>query len=269
MARQRPDLDVQAELSGQHPLQVGVAAAAGETLDVAVPGEPEGEDVVVQREHRGVAEQHPGHPALALDGVQDGLPVVADRLGAGARPRAGTGRRGRGGGRGGRTRGGRHGVRRRTAPAPGQPAGLSDPPAPPEPPAAPEAAGARGAAGAGGAPGAAGAGALEAAEVPGVREVPGAREEPGSAGRPASAGAAAGTPEATGAESRTGAGARRSHGHGRRRTGQQRATALQPFQPGQQRSLIGAGRGEQHLSAHQLEQQARRGRAAHLVEARR
>src|ERR1700761_7400052 len=48
VGRQCLDLDVQAELAGQHPLQVSVATAAGESLDVTVPGELEGEDVVLQ-----------------------------------------------------------------------------------------------------------------------------------------------------------------------------------------------------------------------------
>jgi hypothetical protein len=67
----RPDLKFETERIGQDPAQVTVAAAAGEALYVAFPGEPDGEDTVHHGMHRGVAEQHPGDPALALDGFED------------------------------------------------------------------------------------------------------------------------------------------------------------------------------------------------------
>jgi hypothetical protein len=67
----RSDLKLETERSGQDPAQVTVAAAAGKTLYVAFPGEADGEDTVRHGVHRGVAEQHPGDPALALDGFED------------------------------------------------------------------------------------------------------------------------------------------------------------------------------------------------------
>jgi hypothetical protein len=79
-AEKRFDLEFETERGGQDPAQVPIAAAAGKTLDVAFPGKPDGEDAVLHRVHRGVAEQHPSHPALALDGLEDLRPALADRL---------------------------------------------------------------------------------------------------------------------------------------------------------------------------------------------
>ena len=62
------------------------------------------------------------------------------------------------------------------------------------------------------------------------------------------------------------------YGHCSRRRGRHlgrkgRRACLQPLQPGEDRPLVGRRAGQQHLGAHELEQQPGRGGAAHLVEA--
>src|SRR3954469_20672454 len=117
------DRHIQAEAAAQHLLEDGLVAARVEALHVPFPREPQGEDPVLQREHAGVAEHHPGHPALLLDRFQDRVPVLPQQpppaRGRGRLPgRRLSGRRlgrlrlgGPGGGRrlGGRRTGGRGG----------------------------------------------------------------------------------------------------------------------------------------------------------------
>ena len=85
---QCPDPDVQAERGREDPLQVRVASAGREALDVTVPREPQGKDAVVEGNDGRVAQQHPRDPALALDGIEDRVPVAADHF-AGRSPGGG------------------------------------------------------------------------------------------------------------------------------------------------------------------------------------
>ena len=84
---------------GQHADQVAVGAAGREPLGVTLPGKQHGQHAVLDRVHGGVAEQHPGHPALALDRFEDLRPALPEVIDLGGRAGGGVGAGRRGGSR--------------------------------------------------------------------------------------------------------------------------------------------------------------------------
>ena len=103
------DPQVHAQHGRQRTDQLAVTAAAGEPLGVAFPGEQDGQHAALDRVHGGVAEQHPGHPALALDRIEDLRPALPDVVNLRGCPASGVGGGRRGGGRRRRGRGGHRG----------------------------------------------------------------------------------------------------------------------------------------------------------------
>ena len=71
-----------------HLLEQILVPAALEALDVALPGEAEGEHPFVERDHAGVADQHPGDPPLGLQRLEHAVPRLPERLRRGHAARA-------------------------------------------------------------------------------------------------------------------------------------------------------------------------------------
>jgi len=86
------DPQVHAQHGRQRTDQLAVTAAGWrKPLGVAFPGKHDGEHAALDRVHGGVAEQHPGHPALALDRLEDLRPALPDVVDLRGRPASGVG----------------------------------------------------------------------------------------------------------------------------------------------------------------------------------